>query len=314
MKKVLLKIALFVFVFTCVFTARSISSNAIARSECNGRGDDLLLNVVIFDEQSVLSQAVMAGIKKHWTCCKYEFINTDQLKTRCQSNGFFLVVLGASADQNSRNFGALAILKMDAMAALNSGNSFTGPISVRTDKKTNDVIVSYDQSTVAIGIENNKVNSGPDFYLALMNDIFEQKFVKSIKKRCFDGTNETPEGIFYFENYSADSIKEKSLLIDRQTADKMLKCFSDEATLKKIVSKTTGIPVENISILSTAELCESFNSGQEDLLYMYTYYSFIEIHQQNNIGSLWMAPNILDYKGRFVASLDNYKNLKKLHE
>lgn len=305
---------LFFFVFVMVLQVITFHTHAgNNHQKCQGDSSDVLLNVVIFDEQTKLSQAIMAGMEKYWTCCKYEFIDIKEMKTRCQNVGYFLVVLGPSTDKNSLGFDGLAILNKSTMTVLNSGSLY-GPVYVKTDNKTQQDVVIFEEHAVAFGIENNKVESGPEFYLALLNEMFQQKYINKIKKRCYDGSNTTKEGVFYFDGYNSDFVKGKTLLIDEQTSEKMLKIFDDEEILKTIISKTTLIPRESIFILTTEELCKSFLSGKEDLLYMFTYYNFIETHLKNNIGTLWMAPNIVDAKGKFVASLDQYRELKKLHK
>jgi hypothetical protein len=156
---------------------------------------------------------------------------------------------------------------------------------------------------------NDKVTTSPDFYLSVMNSIFERKFVKKQRSRKFEGSIKAKKGINFFEGYSMESLKGKTLLIDKATADKMLKSFNDEPALKSIISKITEISKDNIFILSMDEICKSFLSENKDILYMYTHYNYIEMIA---IGHFWMPPNIFDYKGRFVASLDKYKKLKKM--
>ncbi len=311
MKKICIKGIFIVFVFSCCLLSTPLYVNAVNGVNRAEQNDGPLLNVIIYDEQTKLSQALIAAIEKYWTCSKYEFINLDEFKTRCMSNGFFLVVLGASDDKYSMDFNAISVLKMDGWVAL-SGDIYHAPIDIKTDKKTHEIILSFSMDAEKISIQNNMVTSGPDFFIAMLNNIFYRKFIQKNKKRCFDGTRLTPEGMLYFDNVSNDIMNGKTLLIDRQTADKMLKRFKDEAQLKKIISKTTGIPEEHIFILSTEEFCKSFISEKENILYMYTYYSRYELSLSGN-GELWMSPNILDSKGRFIASLVNYKKLIKIH-
>jgi len=312
MKKVLLKSVILLMASICWLTNNPTVVSATTNKNTNRNDKGPLLTVVIYDEQTKLSQTLMAAIEKYWTCSKYEFINLKEFETRCMSNGFFLVVLGASDDKYSMNFHAISILKMDGWVSL-SGDMYHAAIDVKTDKKTHEIDVIFSADAEKISIQNNNVTTGPEFFIAMLNDIFEQKFIKKNKKRCFNGTRSTPEGMLYFDNVSNDIMNGKTLLIDQPTADKMLKQFENENQLKEIISKTTGIPENKIFILSTEEFCKSFNAEKEDILYMYTYYSRYELNLSNNIGELWMAPNILDYKGRLIASLMNYKKLIKIH-
>ncbi|MEI6767102.1 MAG: hypothetical protein WCM76_15830 [Bacteroidota bacterium] len=296
-----------------VFMGTQPTSKAANCADVSQGKDEIVLSVVLQNGQTELNEALSRAVKKYWTCTKYEFIDTKVMGEKCTSGGYYLV-LAAAPDENSLNFGYISILTKTALTVLNSDSRSLNPLYVRTNKKTGVDEIYFDSSVVGIGIRNLKLVPGPEFYIALMNQIFDLKFVKKMKKRCFDGPNETPEGIFFFDGYSSDYLKDKTLLIDEQTAGKMLKKFDNEANLKRIISKTTLIPEANIFIKTTSDLCESFLNEYEDVLYLYTYYCYLETELKGNIGELWMAPNIINSNGKFVASLDKYANLKKKHK
>lgn len=296
-------------VIICLLPFRIKAVNAEQKSPINS---DILLNVLISEEQSKPAQALMDAMAKYWKCCKYEFIDMKEMKTRCSTHKYFLIFGGVSGDESSPAIGWLAILDKGALATVGS-TDFRGPLYVAKDKKTGKEYLSYESSLVIFGVNTYIQTTKPDFYIAMMNLMFNRKIVEGVKKRCFDGKNETPEGMFLFDHYTTDYFKGKTLLIDEKTQFRMIKVFKDEAVLKTVISKTTTVPEEKIIILNSDEFCKTFLSEKEDVLYMYTYYSYMETNSENKTGLLWMAPNILNYKGEFVASLDNYKELKKKH-
>jgi hypothetical protein len=281
-----------------------------ARSIRDIRGGEILMNIYIHDEQHKATQMLMDAVKKYWTCSKYEFIDIKELKNRCSADGFFLIYGGIANDVSNPACGWLALLRPSALTM--SGNSFQGPMYVKTDKETGKEYLVYESGIATYTINTFTTNTSTDFFVALMNEIVNQRYINKVLYRCWNGKTATPEGMFLFDGYATDYFKDKTLLINDRTAYMMLKKFKDEATLKKIISKTTFVAEDKIHILKSDEFCKSFLSGKEDILYMYTYYSWAETTTEGGKG-YWMAPNILNSQGKFVASLDNYSTLKKLH-
>jgi hypothetical protein len=273
---------------------------------------DVLINVLIFNEQTKAAQALMDAMTKYWTCCKYEFIDMQEMKSRINSQKFFLIYDGLSTDENNPSVGRLSILKYGASEALSS-KDFRGSLRVEKNRNTGSEYLVYDKSLVSIGVRTYLETASPDFYVALLNLVFKRKFVDGIKKRCFDGQHETESGMFMFDNFTAEDFKGKTLLIDEQTKKRMMKVFKTENILKTVVSKTTMVPEDKIILVDTDEFCKAFLSERDDVFYVYTYYNYVETDAENKTGLLWMAPNIINYKGQFVASLNNYKKLKKKH-
>lgn len=274
------------------FTSLSVS---VAKTFSSGSSKpEIIMNVLIFDEQTKESQTIMDAIEKYWTCTKYKFLNYEEFKLKATSvgiNEYFLL------PTNLFGFTKFDVIK--------------GGTGIKIKEKLGIPTISYNSESVIYNVSISYLNLHPQFSIAQMNSRFENDIVYNRNKRKSLWVKGATQGITFYRNTTLDSIKGKTLLIDIGTANGfntngitnngygLYYFLKNESKLKSCFSKVLGIPETDIFILESEDICNSFETGKKDFLYICPKIVPFSCY-------------IMDYQGKYIAFLNKFRKLKKV--
>jgi hypothetical protein len=255
---------------------------------------EIRLNVINYEDSAIDSEGLKNAVEKYWTCSKYDYITLEQVQKRCgQKNEYF-------------------ILKMDTygIIVIQGGYSSNGPhLQVKINDKKQKAKIIFDLNFMMVYLMGYDFPQ-PEFCAALLNSVFGDDVILDKKLRKSVWTENPIDGFKFYKQITADSLKGKSLIIEKRAADTLAKLFNNGITLFSYLSAKLGIPADNISVLPLNDFLSTFKAGKENNLYLYDYQRMGE----NTIFEPYYGinPFIIDNRGHFIALMRNYKEIRKL--
>jgi hypothetical protein len=136
---------------------------------------------------------------------------------------------------------------------------------------------------------------------------FNSRISNLINRRFEAYTKSDDKALYLFNNTTLDSLKGKTLFIDKQFCanDYFLGSFSED-TLRSDYSKALRIPKDNVVILGKEEILKLFESGNKDQIYLIgnlnAYIKFL--------GKSSPLSAIFNYKGKNLVWVNTRKATK----